>query len=228
MNACPHRARARWRSNVEVIAPTSCPRWHPLRISAQPLPRWRSERSLARWAEAATRRSRHSRNGKRARSGSAVCSRPGMAATSCAERPRPTSRTLKVRRTWDWNWPTISLRVARRGFWRPDAAKTFVSVHPLEKVPSPRGPLAGVGVIVTRPARQAAGLARQLAALGAAPIVFSAIVILPPTNRATLDRAHASLRQYDIAIFVSANAAEYGVPAPDTWPAELLTLAPGP
>ena len=42
------------------------------------------------------------------------------------------------------------------------------------------GPAAGVGVIVTRPARQAAGLVAQFAALGASPIVFPAIVILPP------------------------------------------------
>ena len=90
------------------------------------------------------------------------------------------------------------------------------------------GPLAGVGVIVTRPARQAAGLTRQLAALGATPIIFPAIVILPPADRAPLDAVHAALDQYDIAIFVSANAVEYGAPAPEIWPAKLLALAPGP
>ena len=92
----------------------------------------------------------------------------------------------------------------------------------------PRGPLAGVGVIVTRPARQAAGFSKQLAVLGATPIVFPAIVILPPANRAPLDAVHAALDQYDIAIFISANAVEYGVPAPGDWPARLLALAPGP
>jgi uroporphyrinogen-III synthase len=103
-----------------------------------------------------------------------------------------------------------------------------LSVHALQGPPAARGPLAGVGVIVTRPARQAAGFARQLAALGATPIVFPAIVILPPANRATLDAVHAALDQYDIAIFVSANAVEYGVPAPEAWPTKLLALAPGP
>ena len=103
-----------------------------------------------------------------------------------------------------------------------------MSVHPLEKSAAPRGPLAGVGVIVTRPARQSAGLARQLAALSATPIVFPAIVILPPSNRVALDAAHAHLADFDIAIFVSANAVEYGVPAPQTWPATLATFAPGP
>jgi uroporphyrinogen-III synthase len=104
----------------------------------------------------------------------------------------------------------------------------MMSVHSLEVAPAPPGPLAGVGVIVTRPARQAAGLARQLAVLGATPIVIPAIAILPPANRTALDQAHAALADFDIAIFVSANAVEYGVPAPDVWPARLLTMAPGP
>jgi uroporphyrinogen-III synthase len=89
-----------------------------------------------------------------------------------------------------------------------------------------RGPLAGVGVIVTRPARQAAGLASQLAVLGATPIVFPAIVILPPRDDASLKRAHATLASYDAAIFVSANAAEYG--APGRWPREVKAYATGP
>jgi len=103
-----------------------------------------------------------------------------------------------------------------------------LSVYPLASAPVPRGPLAGVGVIVTRPARQAGGITRQLATLGATPIVFPAIVILPPANRASLDAVHAALDQYDVAIFVSANAVEYGVPAPNVWPAKLVALAPGP
>jgi uroporphyrinogen-III synthase len=81
---------------------------------------------------------------------------------------------------------------------------------------------------VTRPVRQAAGLARKLAALGATPIVWPAIVILPPADRAALARAHASLAAYDIAVFVSANAAEYGAPDPAHWPASLAIVAPGP
>lgn len=83
-------------------------------------------------------------------------------------------------------------------------------------------------MLVTRPARQAAGLARQLAALGAVPIVIPAIVILPPAEREHLDRVHATLAEFDVAIFVSANAVEYGVPVPALWPATLATFAPGP
>jgi len=91
---------------------------------------------------------------------------------------------------------------------------------------SDRGPLAGIGVIVTRPARQAAGLASQLATLGAAPIVFPAIAILPPADDASLARAHAALASYDAAVFVSANAAEYG--APGRWPRNVVAYATGP
>ncbi|MFO1312532.1 MAG: uroporphyrinogen-III synthase [Burkholderiales bacterium] len=92
--------------------------------------------------------------------------------------------------------------------------------------PANRGPLGGVGIVVTRPARQAAGLASQLAALGATPIVFPAIAILPPRDEASLARAHAELASYDAAIFISGNAAEYG--APGQWPAHVAAYATGP
>jgi len=101
-------------------------------------------------------------------------------------------------------------------------------VHPLASPPAARGPLSGVGVLVTRPARQAAGLVAQLAATGANAVVFPAIAILPPLDSAPLARAHDALSQYDAAIFVSANAAEYGVPARGRWPAQLPVYATGP
>ena len=103
-----------------------------------------------------------------------------------------------------------------------------MSVHPLAPEVRPPGPLQGVGVLVTRPPRQAAGLAAQLAALGATPVVFPAILILPPPDRARLDRIHATLDRYDIAIFISANAVEYGAPSPQAWPKRMRTFAPGP
>jgi uroporphyrinogen-III synthase len=91
-----------------------------------------------------------------------------------------------------------------------------------------RAPLAGLGIVVTRPSRQAAAFAQKLAALGASPIVFPAIVILPPADRAPLEKAHARLRDYDFAVFVSANAVEYGAPVASRWPASLPAFAPGP
>ncbi len=93
---------------------------------------------------------------------------------------------------------------------------------------SASGPLQGARIVITRPARQAAGLAQQIAALGAKPVMFPAIVILPPADRSALERAQRDLAQYDYAVFVSANAVEYGVGDPASWPARLVALAPGP
>ena len=101
-------------------------------------------------------------------------------------------------------------------------------VHALTPRARSAEPLSGLGILVTRPARQAAGFAQKIAALGATPIIVPAIAILPPADPAALARAHAALSTYDIAIFVSANAAEYGVPDPRRWPAGIVTYAPGP
>lgn len=90
------------------------------------------------------------------------------------------------------------------------------------------GPLAGAGVLVTRPARQAGGFAQKVAALGGNPVIFPAIVILPPADAAVLQRVHQALAQYDYAVFVSANAVEYGVPDRRRWPRDLVPFAPGP
>ena len=90
------------------------------------------------------------------------------------------------------------------------------------------GPLSGLGILVTRPARQAAGFAQKLAALGGEPVIFPAIAILPPADPAALRHAHAALATYDIAIFNSPNAVEFGAPDPRDWPARLAVLAPGP
>ena len=94
--------------------------------------------------------------------------------------------------------------------------------------PSARGPLGGAGILVTRPAREAAGTAQRIAALGGEPFIFPAIVILPPLDTKGLERAHAALAKYDGAIFVSANAVEYGAPDSRRWPSTLTPFAPGP
>src|SRR5690348_18472421 len=102
------------------------------------------------------------------------------------------------------------------------------AVYALEPPPRERGPLDGVGVIVTRPQRQAAIFATRIAALGGAPIIWPAIVILPPEDGERLARAHAMLDQYDLAIFVSANAVEFGAQPAGEWAARIVTVAPGP
>lgn len=92
----------------------------------------------------------------------------------------------------------------------------------------PTFPLAGVGILVTRPARQAGTFAQKLAALGGAPIIFPAIAVLPPDDPVPLARVHAALQSYDFAVYVSANAVEYGAPDARRWPPRLVAFAPGP
>jgi uroporphyrinogen-III synthase len=90
------------------------------------------------------------------------------------------------------------------------------------------GKLHGAGILITRPARQAAGLAREIAALGGKPVIFPAIIILPPDDRQALEKALRELSTYDYAVFVSANAVEYGVGDVAAWPKKLVAFAPGP
>lgn len=93
---------------------------------------------------------------------------------------------------------------------------------------APERPLSDIGVVITRPARQAAGLAQQISVLGGRPLVFPAITILPPSDPAPLERAQRELAGFDYAVFVSANAVEYGVGDPASWPSRLVAFAPGP
>jgi uroporphyrinogen-III synthase len=90
------------------------------------------------------------------------------------------------------------------------------------------GPLRGAGVVITRPARQAAMQAQQIAAVGGTPLIFPTIAILPPDDIQALDDVRRRLAQFDYAIFVSANAAEFGIGDPAAWPAALPAFAPGP
>jgi uroporphyrinogen-III synthase len=100
-------------------------------------------------------------------------------------------------------------------------------IHPLSPPSRTPGPLEGVGVIVTRPQRPAAAFAAKLAALGARPLIWPAIVILPPDDPSQLAHVHAHLDDYDIAIFVSANAVEYGGRPNRPWPPQVRVYAPG-
>jgi uroporphyrinogen-III synthase len=93
--------------------------------------------------------------------------------------------------------------------------------------PASAGPLRDAGIVVTRPGLQAAAFAARIAAIGGRPIVFPAIVILPPEDRTALDDVHRRLATYDFAVFVSANAVEYGLPQ-GGWPRRVRAVAPGP
>lgn len=96
---------------------------------------------------------------------------------------------------------------------------------------NPAAALAGIGVLVTRPAHQAQPLLALIASAGGTPIPFPTIEIAGPADPAALDRLLDRLGDYDLAVFVSPNAVrhalqrlrERGMP----WPPSLRLAAVG-
>ena len=76
-----------------------------------------------------------------------------------------------------------------------------------------KGCLDGVGVVVTRPHAAAEALAAPLAAESATVWLLPALAIEDLQPGAALDKLLANLAQFDMAIFVSANAVEKGLAA---------------
>lgn len=72
---------------------------------------------------------------------------------------------------------------------------------------APASALAGRGILITRPAEQSAALARLIEREGARPIIFPAIEILELENTRALDALIDRLERFDLAIFISPNAA---------------------
>lgn len=72
-------------------------------------------------------------------------------------------------------------------------------------------PLAGKGVVVTRPAHQARALATAIQAAGGQPILFPAIEIRELDNLGPFQRVVDRLDEFDLAIFISPNAAERAI-----------------
>jgi uroporphyrinogen-III synthase len=72
--------------------------------------------------------------------------------------------------------------------------------------------LAGVRVLVTRPAEQAHNLVQLIEAAGGIAIRFPTIKIEEPSNRSALIKQIDELGRADIAIFVSANAVNKAMP----------------
>ncbi len=69
-------------------------------------------------------------------------------------------------------------------------------------------PLAGLRVIVTRPAHQTSGLLEAFRAAGARAEPLPLIEIAPPDDPAPLERAVQEIDRYDWLVLASANAAE--------------------
>jgi uroporphyrinogen-III synthase len=71
-------------------------------------------------------------------------------------------------------------------------------------------PLHGVGVLVTRPQQQAAPLCRLLEARGANAFRFPALDIKPLSERRALAVQLGALEDFDLIVFLSANAVRFG------------------
>ena len=91
-------------------------------------------------------------------------------------------------------------------------------------------PLAGRSVLVTRPAHQAAALAQAIRAAGGDALVFPALAIeAVPADE--LAASLAQVREADIVLFISPNAAQFGMAAIQTGgglPASVEVFAVGP
>lgn len=92
------------------------------------------------------------------------------------------------------------------------------------------GPLAGCGIVVTRPAHQAGVLAELIRGDGGNPILFPVLEILEVADLQPLVEVIARLDTFDLAVFISPNAVAKAlnqITARRPWPAGLLAAAVG-
>lgn len=71
--------------------------------------------------------------------------------------------------------------------------------------------LNGLGVMITRPAHQATNLQQQIEAAGGKAFMYPMLEILPADKTPQLMAVFTQLEQYQIIIFISPNAVEYGL-----------------
>lgn len=96
-------------------------------------------------------------------------------------------------------------------------------------LPMPNAPLAGKRIVVTRPQAQAAALSEMIRAAGGVPVWFPTIAIEPLADHAALDAALARLAEFDLVVFVSANAVATALSRlRGPWPAQVAAGATGP
>ncbi len=90
--------------------------------------------------------------------------------------------------------------------------------------------LAGVTVVVTRPAHQADELCHAIEQLNGVAVRFPVIEIFPPTDIAALKTQLQNLEQFQLAIFISANAVSMTVDLLNShqpWPSNVDIAAVG-
>lgn len=92
-------------------------------------------------------------------------------------------------------------------------------------------PLAGIHILVTRPAHQARSLAERISEAGGVPVLFPVLEIQDTLNPAPFLKLIERLDEFDLAIFVSPNAvnkAMSAICAHRTVPSTLKIAAVGP
>ena len=90
--------------------------------------------------------------------------------------------------------------------------------------------LAGRSIVITRPVGQAESLCSALAALGAEPLRFPLLTIVPVHDTAALEAMARRLGEFSLAFFVSPNAVNLGLDAllrGGAWPAGLAVATVG-
>jgi uroporphyrinogen-III synthase len=74
-------------------------------------------------------------------------------------------------------------------------------------------PLAGLKIVVTRPRDQAMQLARSIEQAGGVPLLFPLLDIAAVQDTRELNEQISRLAEFDLAIFISPNAVNYGIAA---------------
>jgi uroporphyrinogen-III synthase len=91
-------------------------------------------------------------------------------------------------------------------------------------------PLTGLKIVITRPREQAIDLAQGIEQAGGIPLLFPLLEIAAVQDTQTLQEQISRLAQFDLAIFISPNAVQYGIAAiraAGKLPAELKIAAVG-
>jgi uroporphyrinogen-III synthase len=92
------------------------------------------------------------------------------------------------------------------------------------------GALAGRHIVVTRPAEQAEELCAAIAAQGGIPVRFPVLAIFDVADTGPLEDVTRRLEEFDLAVFVSPNAASRAlafITARRPWPARLRAAGMG-
>jgi len=76
---------------------------------------------------------------------------------------------------------------------------------------TPPRPLAGCGIVITRPAQHAVRFAELVRSAGGHAILFPAIEIVAASHPQAVNELIDRLEQFDLAIFISPNAVQHGL-----------------